>query len=104
MHNRPTNKNGGESAAPDLSALSRFRRAYRGLLRKREQEQRALWHFQYFELQMIRSQDLQSLLQLLLRESFEDFPTLLVPDGSFMIDRRMGVYGHPLEIQVLLLQ
>ncbi len=69
MHNRPTNKNGGESAAPDLSALSRFRRAYRGLLRKREQEQRALWHFQYFELQMIRSQDLQSLLQLLLREA-----------------------------------
>jgi hypothetical protein len=29
------------------------------------------------------------------------FPTLLVPDGSFMIDRRMGVYGHPLEIQSL---
>lgn len=25
----------------------------------------------------------------------------LVPDGSFMIDRRMGVYGHPLEIQAL---
>jgi len=29
------------------------------------------------------------------------FPTLLVPDGSFMIDRRMGVYGYPLEIQAL---
>jgi hypothetical protein len=26
---------------------------------------------------------------------------MLVPDGSFMIDRRMGVYGHPLEIQTL---
>jgi hypothetical protein len=29
------------------------------------------------------------------------FPTLLVPEGSFMIDRRMGVYGYPLEIQGL---
>jgi hypothetical protein len=29
------------------------------------------------------------------------FPTMLVPDGAFMIDRRLGVYGHPLEIQVL---
>lgn len=30
------------------------------------------------------------------------YPTMLVPDGSFMIDRRMGVYGYPLEIQALL--
>jgi len=29
------------------------------------------------------------------------YPTLPVLDGSFMIDRRMGVGGHPLEIQVL---
>ncbi len=29
------------------------------------------------------------------------YPTLSVPDGSFMIDRRMGVYGRPLEIQAL---
>jgi hypothetical protein len=42
-----------------------------------------------------------SILELTLREGFEVFPTLLVPDGSFMIDRRMGVYGHPLEIQTL---
>ena len=28
------------------------------------------------------------------------FPTLLVTDGSCMIDRRMGIHGHPLEIQV----
>lgn len=33
---------------------------------------------------------------------FELIPTLLVPDGAFMIDRRMGVYGHSLDIQVLL--
>jgi len=40
-------------------------------------------------------------LELFLRDTFEVFPTLLVPDGSFMIDRRMGVYGHPLEVQSL---
>jgi len=28
-------------------------------------------------------------------------PTLLVPDASFTIDRQMGVYGHPLDIQAL---
>jgi len=33
---------------------------------------------------------------------FELIPALLVPDGAFMIDRRMGMYGHPLDIQVLL--
>ncbi|MCF8719513.1 hypothetical protein J2S31_000411 [Nitrospina gracilis Nb-211] len=40
-------------------------------------------------------------LELFLRDTFEVFPTLLVPDGGFMIDRRMGVYGHPLEVQAL---
>ena len=32
---------------------------------------------------------------------FELIPTLLVPDGAFMIDRRMGMYGHPLDIEIL---
>lgn len=41
------------------------------------------------------------LLDLMLTARFDMFPTLLVPDGSFMIDRRMGVYGHPLDIQAL---
>ncbi|WP_422126689.1 glycoside hydrolase 100 family protein [Thioalkalivibrio sulfidiphilus] len=41
------------------------------------------------------------ILNICLQDRFEVFPTLLVPDGSFMIDRRMGVYGHPLEIQAL---
>lgn len=40
-------------------------------------------------------------LELYLHESFETSPAMLVPDASFMIDRRMGVYGHPLEIQSL---
>ncbi|MEO0406393.1 MAG: glycoside hydrolase 100 family protein [Cyanobacteria bacterium P01_A01_bin.135] len=41
------------------------------------------------------------ILDLCLTNRFDLFPTLLVPDGSFMIDRRMGVYGYPLDIQVL---
>ena len=45
---------------------------------------------------------IRHIIELFLREGFEDFPTLLVPDGAFMIDRRMAVYGHPLEIQSLL--
>ena len=44
---------------------------------------------------------IELVLNLCLTGSFEVFPTLLVPDASFMIDRRMGVYGHPLEIQSL---
>jgi len=38
------------------------------------------------------------ILDLCLTARFDMFPTLLVPDGSFMIDRRMGVHGYPLEI------
>jgi len=41
------------------------------------------------------------IIDLTLTSRFDMFPTLLVPDGSFMIDRRMGVYGHPLDIQAL---
>ncbi len=39
------------------------------------------------------------ILKLCLADRFDMYPTLLVPDGAFMIDRRMGVAGHPLEIQ-----
>ncbi|XP_019174322.1 PREDICTED: alkaline/neutral invertase A, mitochondrial-like isoform X1 [Ipomoea nil] len=41
------------------------------------------------------------ILNLCLRDGFDMFPTLLVTDGSCMIDRRMGIHGHPLEIQAL---
>ncbi len=44
---------------------------------------------------------MKQILDLYLTERFESSPALLVPDGSFMIDRRMGVYGYPLEIQAL---
>lgn len=57
------------------------------------------------DLGFVRSAEMQRavrmILNICLRDRFEIFPTLLVPDGSFMIDRRMGVYGHPLEIQAL---
>jgi len=57
------------------------------------------------DLDFAKSPDVQEcidqILDLYLREHFESSPTLLVPDGAFMIDRRMGVYGYPLEIQAL---
>ncbi|KAJ6350730.1 hypothetical protein OIU78_006796 [Salix suchowensis] len=42
-------------------------------------------------------------LNLCLSDGFDMFPTLLVTDGSCMIDRRMGIHGHPLEIQVIII-
>lgn len=57
------------------------------------------------DLDLAKSPDIQAsmhaTLRLYLKESFETSPSMLVPDASFMIDRRMGVYGHPLEIQSL---
>lgn len=44
---------------------------------------------------------LQQILHLCLKDTFEVSPALLVPDASSMIDRRMGIYGYPLEIQSL---
>ncbi len=44
---------------------------------------------------------IKAILDLYLVDRFELIPTLLVPDGAFMIDRRMGMYGHPLDIEVL---
>jgi hypothetical protein len=44
---------------------------------------------------------LRMILNLCLSDGFDMFPSLLVTDGSCMIDRRMGIHGHPLEIQAL---
>lgn len=41
------------------------------------------------------------ILELCLVSRFDMYPTLLVPDGGYMIDRRMGVYGYPFDIQAL---
>ncbi|XP_075510763.1 putative alkaline/neutral invertase F [Primulina tabacum] len=40
-------------------------------------------------------------LNLCLSDGFDTFPTLLCADGCSMIDRRMGMYGYPIEIQAL---
>ena len=44
---------------------------------------------------------IKMIANLCLADGFDMFPTLLVTDGSCMIDRRMGIHGHPLEIQAL---
>ncbi|CAK9233471.1 hypothetical protein BDL97_07G110300 [Sphagnum fallax] len=41
------------------------------------------------------------ILELCLSDGFDTFPTLLCADGCCMIDRRMGIYGYPIEIQSL---
>ncbi|OAE22973.1 hypothetical protein AXG93_2717s1030 [Marchantia polymorpha subsp. ruderalis] len=41
------------------------------------------------------------ILTLCLSDGFDTFPTLLCADGCCMIDRRMGIYGYPIEIQSL---
>lgn len=43
---------------------------------------------------------IRMILKVCLADGFDMFPSLLVTDGSTMIDRRMGIHGHPLEIQV----
>lgn len=46
-------------------------------------------------------QGIRLIMELCLVHRFDMYPTLLVPDGACMIDRRMGIYGYPLEIQSL---
>ncbi|KAK9913438.1 hypothetical protein M0R45_037255 [Rubus argutus] len=42
------------------------------------------------------------ILNLCLSDGFDTFPTLLCADGCSMIDRRMDIYGYPIETQALL--
>ena len=46
-------------------------------------------------------QAMRLILELCLVTRFDMYPTLLVPDGAYMIDRRMGVYGYPFDVQAL---
>ncbi|MDT8388068.1 MAG: glycoside hydrolase 100 family protein [Thiogranum sp.] len=46
-------------------------------------------------------QAIRLILELCLVSRFDMYPTLLVPDGAYMIDRRMGVYGYPFDVQSL---
>eukprot|EP00271_Cylindrocystis_brebissonii_P010101 TRINITY_DN261_c0_g1_i1.p1 TRINITY_DN261_c0_g1~~TRINITY_DN261_c0_g1_i1.p1 ORF type:complete len:764 (+),score=92.99 TRINITY_DN261_c0_g1_i1:386-2677(+) len=41
------------------------------------------------------------ILKVCLADHFDMFPTLITTDGPCMIDRRLGIHGHPLEIQSL---
>eukprot|EP00898_Chlorokybus_atmophyticus_P009132 jgi/Chlat1/921/Chrsp108S01358 len=46
-------------------------------------------------------QGMNLILKLCVSNKFDMFPSLLTTDGCCMIDRRMGLAGHPLEIQSL---
>lgn len=46
-------------------------------------------------------QAIKLIVALCLEPRFDMYPTMLVPDGGYMIDRRMGVYGYPFDIQAL---
>ncbi|XHR82126.1 MAG: glycoside hydrolase 100 family protein [Gloeotrichia echinulata GP01] len=54
-----------------------------------------------FALQPEFQEGIMLIMELCLATRFDMNPTLLVPDGSCMIDRRMGIFGYPLEIQAL---
>ncbi|MBD2210236.1 glycoside hydrolase 100 family protein [Nostoc linckia FACHB-104] len=54
-----------------------------------------------FALQPQFQQGIMLIMELCLATRFDMYPTLLVPDGSCMIHRRLGIYGYPLEIQAL---
>jgi len=57
------------------------------------------------DLALAQREDFQEgirlILTLCLVTRFDMYPMVLVPDGASMIDRRMGLYGHPLDIQSL---
>ncbi len=54
-----------------------------------------------FALQPQFQTGIMLIMELCLATRFDMYPTLLVPDGACMIDRRMGIFGYPLEIQAL---
>jgi ribosomal protein L21E len=57
------------------------------------------------DVELVQREDFQQgirlILELCLVTRFDMYPMVLVPDGASMIDRRMGLYGHPLDIQSL---
>lgn len=57
------------------------------------------------DLALVQRSDFQEGIRLILELSmvtrFDMYAMVLVPDGASMIDRRMGLYGHPIDIQAL---
>ncbi len=66
MSNDPLSDNKPDLAVSARADAEYHQRAYAKLLQNCQNREQALWHWQHFELQMIRSQDLDSLLNLLL--------------------------------------
>lgn len=58
-------------------------------------EDRALAHRSDFQ------EGIRLILELCMVTRFDMYSMILVPDGASMIDRRLGLYGHPLDIQTL---
>lgn len=58
------------------------------------------------DVSLARTSEFQRAIRLVIEMTlvprFDMYPTMLVPDGGYMIDRRMGVYGYPFDIQALL--
>jgi hypothetical protein len=63
------------------------------------------YHLASQDSEFVHQDDVQEgirlVLELCLVTRFDMYPMVLVPDGASMIDRRMGLYGHPLDIQSL---
>jgi glycogen debranching enzyme len=57
------------------------------------------------DTEFVQREDVQEGIRYILDQSlvtrFDMYPMVLVPDGACMIDRRMGLYGYPLDIQAL---
>ncbi len=97
MTDGPIDTHNSKYAAPAMTEADYYRRAYRDLLRGSERDQRALWQFQYFELQIVRSQDLKSLMSLLLRQSIGYFG--MTEASLLLLDREAnlrGIFGESL--------
>lgn len=72
-----------------------------------------LWWILLLRAYVIASQDLalaqrsdfqegiRLILELSMVTRFDMYAMVLVPDGASMIDRRLGLYGHPIDIQSL---
>jgi hypothetical protein len=59
------------------------------------QPQEKIAHYRAFQ------RGIYLILKLCLAHGFNTTPLMLVPEATFMIDRRLSVHGYPLEIQVL---
>lgn len=57
------------------------------------------------DTELAQHADFQQAIRLVVELSctarFDMYPTLLVPDGAYMIDRRMGVHGYPFDMQAM---